>query len=119
MSPFVFVPIERAIVNLIDNAGAFVQRSPVRRIWVTGRRNETDTERPIEIAVSDTGLGLSVVDRENIFRPRKTGRPEESTGLGLYLSRTLIESIGGKLECEERPRWGGARFVIRLPERVG
>lgn len=120
------IPLERTLSNLLENANTFVAYSPlahpqnkhVRKIWIRGMRDD-NAVLPIKITVSDTGPGLDVKSYETLFRPRHTSNLSTGTGLGLYLSRRLMESIGGSLEVDPTPRWGGARFVISLPERIG
>lgn len=112
--------VERTLVNLIDNAAVFVQIARVQKIWVHAMRVEYDMEGlPIHISVRDSGPGVSVNDQRRLFQPRGTTRTEDGTGLGLYMSRSLIEAVGGKLDLVSRPRWAGAEFVIRLPEMIG
>lgn len=113
------IPIERAVINLIDNAADFCSQSNISKVWVTGKRNfKADPKRPIEISVSDTGPGLNTLARRRLFRPRVTERPMESTGLGLYLTRALLSEIDATIECQIRPRWSGANFIVRIPEKV-
>jgi signal transduction histidine kinase len=113
------IPIERAIINLVDNAAHYCSKAPISKIWITGKRNfRADPQRPIEISISDTGRGLNVISRARLFRPRSTERPDESTGIGLFLTKTLLSEIDATIECQERPLWAGASFIIRLPERV-
>lgn len=113
------IPIERAIINLIDNAAHYCSKSPISKIWITGKRNfRADPRRPIELSISDTGKGLNVLSRARLFRPRSTERPAESTGIGLFLTKTLLSEIDATIECQERPLWAGASFIIRIPEKV-
>lgn len=109
--------VERTLSNLIDNAAHFVQSVNFKKVWVRTIKNLRD-ELPIQIVVEDTGPGVSVVDRERLFMPRSTGRPGSSTGYGLYISSEFVNSIGGKIICDTRPRWGGASFRICLPMMV-
>ncbi|MGE5047901.1 MAG: two-component system sensor histidine kinase NtrB [Deltaproteobacteria bacterium] len=98
--------LEQVMLNLLMNA---IEAMP------QGGRLEVAT-RPcasgVEVIVSDTGPGVGAADRERIFEPFVTLKPG-GTGLGLYLSRQIVEAHGGRLEL--MPGEGGARFRIFLP----
>lgn len=67
----------------------------------------------VEVVFSDTGRGMTNEVRERIFEPffsTKAG----GTGLGLAVSRQILQAHGGSIECESSPG-GGTTFVIRLP----
>ena len=65
--------------------------------------------------VSDDGPGVPEEIATRVFDPFFTTRPPgEGSGLGLYLSRQIVEQNGGSLTHETRPG-GGASFVIDLP----
>jgi signal transduction histidine kinase len=66
-----------------------------------------------EIAVEDTGMGISSDNVEQFFQPFFTTKPE-GVGLGLTMSRKIVEQHGGKLILENRPE-GGTRARVVLP----
>ncbi|HEY0954237.1 MAG TPA: PAS domain S-box protein [Roseateles sp.] len=72
----------------------------------------------VEVAVSDTGLGLSDEQRAALFQPfNRLGREHSGlpgTGIGLVISQRLAEMMGGSLRAEA-VQGPGARFVLRLP----
>lgn len=113
------VALERTLVNLIDNSADFLATSNTKYIWITSRYEERCDKYPVRITVRDTGPGISYNDLESVFSPRKSGRTELSTGLGLFISRELIEMLGGQILAKHRSRWSGAEFEIKLPELVG
>jgi signal transduction histidine kinase len=69
----------------------------------------------LEIEVSDTGPGIPEDRLPRLFQPfytRKAGG--KGTGLGLVISKDLVEKQGGTIVAANRPE-GGARFAIRVP----
>jgi signal transduction histidine kinase len=108
--------IEQVIRNLIDNA---IKYSPDGgRIDISLRIDEA-TDRA-ELTVRDRGIGVAPQHRAHIFDrfyQAHDGAPLTSMagmGLGLYISRQILELHGGSIEAEY-PSDGGTRFVIRLP----
>jgi len=100
-------PLNQVFLNLLDNA----VRVGADNIWV-----EVDGEGDrLRISVSDDGPGVSEHDIGRIFDPFYTKRGDNSgTGLGLYLSRSIVEEHGGALRCENRLQ-GGAVFHLEIP----
>jgi signal transduction histidine kinase/putative methionine-R-sulfoxide reductase with GAF domain len=87
---------KQVLINLLSNAVKFTPEGG--RIEVSARRLEHD----IEIAVSDTGIGIAPEDHETVFEEfRQVGsdytKKAEGTGLGLALSRKFVELHGGKI----------------------
>ena len=66
------------------------------------------------IGISDTGCGLGGVDRGRLFEPFWTSK-EKGSGLGLAMSRRIVEDMGGTIALEDRHGSQGARAVIVLP----
>jgi two-component system sensor histidine kinase ChvG len=105
------------IDNLIENARSF--SAPGGTVRVTCRRSRND----VEILVDDDGPGVRPEVREKIFERFYTDRPHHS-GLGLSISKQIVEAHGGSISVENRtgpvgadgePRVLGARFIVRLP----
>jgi two-component system sensor kinase FixL len=94
------------------NAGQAMERSPERRLLVTTRGTQ---EGGVELRVSDTGPGIAPEVRDKLFRPFiTTKRPGQGTGLGLSVSRSIVEAHGGTIRAESLPGQG-ATFVVTLP----
>jgi two-component system, NtrC family, nitrogen regulation sensor histidine kinase NtrY len=103
--------LRSVIVNLIDNAAEALEDAPVRQITVaTHLRTESDT---IEIAVADTGHGISPGDKDKLFLPHFSTKGR-GTGLGLAIAARIISEHGGSLRVEDN-RPVGSRFLIELP----
>jgi signal transduction histidine kinase/CheY-like chemotaxis protein len=107
--------IRQMLVNLIGNALKFTEHGGVK---VATRRLPGPA---LEIAVEDTGPGLSPADRARLFEPfvraERAGRDRlGGTGLGLAICRRIADALGGTIEAGAASQ-GGARFEIRLPVR--
>jgi two-component system phosphate regulon sensor histidine kinase PhoR len=104
--------IQQVLVNLLDNAIKYGGDDPVR---VDVER----TPRSVCISVSDSGPGIPVPEQRRIFDkfyrvdPQLTHGPS-GTGLGLYISRELVQRMGGDLRVSSRPG-SGATFTVELP----
>ncbi|MGF1512834.1 MAG: ATP-binding protein [Elainellaceae cyanobacterium] len=100
--------IRRVIVNLISNAIKFTDAGQV-----TVHLRRPDGNLLLEIA--DTGPGIAEEDQELIFdRFRQTKDRRAGSGLGLYLSRRIVEEHGGTIAVQSAPDQG-SRFVVTLP----
>ena len=72
----------------------------------------------VEIAVTDRGIGIPPEHRERVFdRFHQANEAGRGMGLGLYISRQIVELHGGRL-LAEHPREGGTRMVLRLPRGI-
>jgi signal transduction histidine kinase len=104
--------LRQVILNLVKNAAEAAG---------TGGRVEVRIgETPgggAEVAVSDTGPGLSEATRDRLFEPFFTTKPA-GTGLGLAVSQGIVQAHGGTLDVESPPG-RGARFTVRLPAAPG
>ncbi|ALA16829.1 MULTISPECIES: PAS domain S-box protein [Chelatococcus] len=107
--------IHQVLLNLIVNAQhALEEKDGDRRIRISAVP-ETGTVR---LTVADNGPGVPQAIASRIFDPFFTTKPQGSgTGIGLAVSRGLIEAHGGTLELE-RPAGGGAAFTLRLPVKA-
>jgi two-component system sensor kinase FixL len=104
--------VQQVILNLVHNALEALAESPggVREVVV---RTRLTSEGEVEIAVCDTGPGVSPAIVPRLFDPFCTSKTH-GTGLGLAMSRTIIRSHQGTLDyCPNLPR--GACFTVRLP----
>lgn len=101
------IQFQQALVNLVRNA---VEASPSGgKVLITGR---VLTDQAYEIAVEDSGPGIAPDQVERVFQPMTTTK-SGGMGLGLSVTRTIVESHGGHLRVGPS-RWGGARFSFNL-----
>ena len=112
----------QVISNLLSNAQSF--STPGGKVRVSCRRARSE----IEIVVDDDGPGIGEDALERIFERFYTDRPHQgfgqNSGLGLSISKQIIEAHNGRIWAENRhgpvdadgkPTVAGARFVVRLP----
>jgi len=104
------VQIQQVIVNLVRNAFEAVRERPDAEIVVS----TAPEERHVLISVSDNGPGIPPERHADLFRAFKTGK-QSGMGLGLAISRTIVQSHGGELLVDPGGSGRGARFVVRLP----
>jgi two-component system sensor kinase FixL len=106
------VQIEQVLLNLLRNAMEAMEaaNSEQRSIIAEARRNR---KYAIEISVADSGPGIAAEVTDTIFEPFITTKPL-GMGMGLSISRAIIESHGGSLRMVHGAR-SGAIFVFDLP----
>jgi PAS domain S-box-containing protein len=116
--------LKQVLFNLLSNAVKFTPDGGAVRLAVR-RRNGGDAANGavadlLEISVSDTGIGVAPADQEKIFEPfyqvsqGQTNKPP-GTGLGLPVSRELIELHGGILRVQSRGKNQGSTFLLTIP----
>ena len=104
------VQVQQVLVNLFRNAIDSMADSPRRELAVTTRRV---AGAMIEIAVSDTGPGFAKGAQAQLFQPFFTTK-KSGMGVGLSISRTIVETHGGQMRAETNEA-GGATFRFTLP----
>lgn len=104
------IQIEQVLLNLLQNGiDALAQSSLDQRIITISAKRASPNS--IQVTISDNGPGVSPGLQQHLFEPFATSKPQ-GMGLGLSLSRSLVESHGGTLTYEPRD---GAAFSITLP----
>ena len=96
------------LLNLLDNA---VKHTSVQgQVFV---RVEEDPDQVL-FAVQDTGVGISEEMRNKLFQPGATGEGGR-VGLGLYISKQIVEAHGGRIWFESQPGRGTV-FYVSIPK---
>jgi PAS domain S-box-containing protein len=108
------VQLQQVLMNLIMNSiDAMKEMDGARELTIKSNRSE---EEQLMVSVSDTGVGLPTMQANQIFDAFFTSKLH-GTGMGLRISRSIIESHGGRLWAgDNSPR--GASFYVSLPTKV-
>lgn len=110
--------LEQVLLNLLINAGHALASEDCERSEVRIVLRSLREQNRVRIEVVDTGPGIDGQELDSIFEPFFTTKPHGvGTGLGLYICRNIVESLGGRLDAaSEKGR--GASFVVELPAHV-
>jgi len=101
--------IVQALVNLLQNAAEAMLASKERMLTVSVTQDDND----IRISIADTGRGIADDDLPRIFAPFFTTKGETGTGLGLYITRRIVEEHRGSISIETSS--SGTTFTVSLP----
>jgi hypothetical protein len=101
--------LKRALTNLIDNAAEAVQHSLLRELHISTRLLGSGM---VELAIADTGSGLTDDMRERLFLPYFSTK-QRGTGLGLSIASKILQEHQGSIRAEKNSP-AGARFIIEL-----
>ena len=103
-----------AIANVIGNSADYIRNISDGKVYITAGCDE----RKVVIRIEDNGNGLTVKDQDDIFDRFSATRNSASdmhVGLGLNLSRLIIEAHYGIIKAGNSEEYGGAEFTIILP----
>lgn len=113
--------LRQAITNLVRNAIIHSKGTEIRISFHA--RADVGTEAPVSVwKVIDNGIGIPPAEVERMFQPFERGgddprKQADGSGLGLFISKTSIEMLGGTLE-HFAPLNGGSGYKIELPEQL-
>jgi two-component system, sensor histidine kinase and response regulator len=107
--------LRQLLDNLLGNAIRYARDATV----VVEASSSTDAAGPLVIRILDSGPGIE--DAERLFEPGRRGlaglNGPPGSGLGLFISRCIVETLGGEIRGRNR-RSGGACFEVRLPRTL-
>ena len=107
------VQIEQVILNLLRNGMEAMQLNTCDNGSKIELEIKLNADKNVEISVTDTGAGLAQEMRERLFKPFSSTK-ENGTGIGLSISKSIIEEHGGHINfCDNKPT--GAIFMFTLP----
>ena len=109
--------LQQIIINLVGNAIKFTEKGHVS-LSVTP---SVEKENYLHFIITDTGIGMTKEQMDNIFRPftqadNSTARRYGGTGLGTTISRQLVELMDGKIWVDSTPKIGSQfHFIVSMP----
>ena len=106
------VQVQQVILNLALNAMEAMHDQPAEKRQVVIRSRRIN-DKQAEVSVTDSGAGIDAAMLPRIFDAFVTSKPS-GMGLGLSISRTIVEALGGQLSAANLPE-GGASFRFTLP----
>jgi signal transduction histidine kinase len=108
--------IQQVIFNLLDNASKFTEKGEITLSIIENdaENNSNDKYNDITIRIQDTGKGIDSEILPRLFKKFAT-KSERGTGLGLYISKNIVEAHGGKIWTEKTSNGNGTLFVFTLP----
>ena len=101
--------IMQVLVNLLSNALKFTKQGTI-----TIRAEQSDDKSQLTVKVTDTGLGIDHTLLLRLFTKFAT-KSDKGTGLGLYISKSIVEAHGGRIWAENNTDGKGATFTFTLP----
>ena len=104
------IQVQQVVLNLVRNAVEAMASSPRRELRIGSRAADSGF---LEVHVADTGPGIATEMADRLFQPFVTGKPD-GMGVGLSISRNIIEAHGGRLWASGNAD-GGATFHFSLP----
>ena len=112
------VQIQQVLLNLVRNAAEAMSETPPEAREVVVRTSE-ETPGAITLAVLDAGPPIDQAMFRDLFTPFHTSKPD-GLGMGLAISRSIIETHGGRIWAVSRPTGGlVVQFTLPLPRTSG
>jgi two-component system, OmpR family, sensor histidine kinase VicK len=106
--------ITQVISNLLANAIKFTSKRKDGVISVSAERKKNSNQEEVIVSIKDTGEGINPEIQPRLFTKFATAS-FSGTGLGLYISKGIVEAQGGKMWAENNPEGKGATFTFTLP----
>jgi len=107
--------LKQVIANLVSNAADAVDQNG--KVQVSLSCVENHEGKAVRVSIEDNGSGIPAEHREQIFEPFFTTKKDVGTGLGLWVTREIVERHGGSIEVQSRSDNGssGTVFNVLLP----
>ena len=112
------VQLQQVLLNLVMNGVEAMSEIAEgnRKMWIRARRHENNDRPAVLVSVQDSGVGLKQVNVDQFFEPFYTTKAQ-GLGMGLAISRSIVEAHGGRLRIAQTPG-PGATFEFTLPVSV-
>jgi signal transduction histidine kinase len=108
--------LDQVIRNLLDNALKFTKSGQIIFVFIDKKKGkEEEEEKEVIVSVMDRGEGIPEKILPKLFTKLTIGTSSSGTGLGLYISKNIIEAHGGKTWAENNRDVNGATFRFTLP----
>jgi len=104
------VRISEVISNLLGNAIKFTRKEAGKNITINAEMKNSEAN----VSIKDTGSGISSEIKPKLFSKFVTDSPG-GTGIGLFISKSIIEAHGGRIWAENNANGKGATFTFSLP----
>ena len=104
--------LAQVIFNILNNAIKFTQEGS---ITISAEEKEESDKKIVIVSVKDTGRGIDAEMLPRLFNKFASNSERGGTGLGLYISKNIIEAHDGKIWAENNSDGKGARFAFSLP----
>jgi two-component system sensor histidine kinase VicK len=113
--------ISQVIFNLLNNAIKFTQKersegANIISVTLEEDKNNDDKSKDVTVSIKDIGIGIAPEIMPRLFTKFAT-KSYQGTGLGLFISKSIVEAHGGKLWAENNKEGKGATFSFSLPIR--
>ena len=108
--------IRQVLSNLISNSIKFVPNEGIISLKVEMRKSDdgNNSKENVVVSIKDTGIGIDEAIIPKLFT-KFASKSFQGTGLGLYISKSIVESHGGKIWAENNENGKGATFSFSLP----
>ncbi len=115
--------LEQVVGNLLANAVKYSAADTTVRIAVGAHRDDGGAQdggaEVVEVTVADDGVGIEPLETTRLFelfyRSPNVARTAKGAGIGLFVCRTLVEAMGGRISAQPAPGGRGSVFAFRLP----
>ena len=110
--------IQQVLSNLINNAVKYTSEGGIVSIKIRTDSSKARNDRVVTVSVKDTGSGIDPVVMPRLFSKFASSNKGTGMGLGLYISKSIIEAHGGEIWAENNKQSErGTTFCFRLPLR--
>jgi len=117
------IRIKQILNNLLSNAFKYTEKGKVTlSIDIESNNGQSNTDIDLVIIISDTGMGMTNEDIDNLFNEYtrfqlETNRSTEGTGLGMSITKHLVRLMNGEIYVESTPG-KGSTFTVKLPQKI-
>lgn len=110
--------LNQVISNLVNNAIKFTEDGVIKIDAVINKKNDGNNDHILTISIKDSGRGIDPGIINKLFTKFTTSGSDKGTGIGLYLSKKIVEAHGGTIMAYNNVGEKGATFSFRLPSKI-